>query len=516
MTLVEKFAKTEAIIKADDYVDPDTSIMDRFNGLLSDYWDTTKKGTTNMESEDHREFMQDLRSLDFKTVYNTIFGGNSPQLGKYQSGIAQYAKAGGKLLSKSLGTVLATSTQNPVVGEIGAWVADNFITKMADAFIEKPVTGYRYGEWVYVDMMRKVKHKETTRKEEYSEIAMFGDYDPEIVNMNREDYSVGFYVEVTESPSFHLIFVFEMKRVLKIRNDCLRPMTNADALLFDENPTFSLIRELFILKESDADFVHTGKQINLESGAEVIYKDNLCYVFQYLGGDKAIIEDIDGKRTKVFIRDLKRGRSNTSTAGYYAEGSRSFHHAKFTSGDFVWIEPLSHHYDIYPNVTYVLCCLSYFDGSDACVFCCYNSEMIWVDEDDLKRCNPHIQEILRSNKEFARFRKSAAESNTDIVIRSIGTKFLDTCFGHMEGFDNILYNPIKDPNIIELNYNATIEPEPELLVESKNKGLEIPGEEEESPTRREREKFENEQSSTNTYMLLAGGVALVALFYANR
>jgi hypothetical protein len=281
------------------------------------------------------------------------------------------------------------------------------------------------------------------------ETAIFGDSDQILRHdMEKEDYSVGFWLEKGDTLDRHMVFVFECKKVMEIKDENLRLMSADMSDKFDNNVQYSLIREIFILKETDMMANQLQSSTPCEPGTEVIYKDNF-YTVVICQGTRVVLEDADGRRKGVDMSDVIRGRTSTSTAYNYTKDgpavTSGFNQKPLSTGDYIWCPADADDHIIYPGSQVSLAVVCYFQGHLVICFKVYNGQERQLSESRVQHCDPRLQDLFGSIKDMQRFRLSAIQSNLNVREKAVGKKYANLCFGDVEGFPRILYEIPSQP-----------------------------------------------------------------------
>jgi hypothetical protein len=439
-----------------------TSVVDsdgRFHHVFEGFFDSfreqdLKRGT---------EYIDMLRSMDFKHVFNTIFSGDDPKLiGEWTEKLGHYLKESGKLVGKIAVTqaaaYLTAATDTPLLtsylGSSGKFIIAELVGTMATQALElfgfeTKQTLYSEGSWCIVDMLKK-RHdsKRIKRQEMYMETAMFGSGDETMrKDLEREDYSVGFYLVKGDILDRHMVFVYEAKKVMEIKSENLRLMSESMAAKYDANIQYTLVRDIFIMKESDAMNATMDSTVACQPGSEVVYKYNFYAVVE-CSGSELLIADSDGRRKKVDMGDVTRGRTLTSTTYHMTQDgpavTNGFNVKPLSAGDYCWLPSTADEKIIYPGCEVSLAVISYFQGQLCICFKVYNGHEVQINESRIIAVDPRLQNFFAKIREFQKFRQSATQSNSNVLEKAVGKKYVSITFGDIEGFPRILYE-ITDP-----------------------------------------------------------------------
>jgi hypothetical protein len=392
-----------------------------------------------------------------------------------------------------------------VLGEIATNFLETAITLFKD---EKEPVGWQLGQWCIVDLKRK-KHdsKKLIREEAWSDVQMFGDYDTGLQKtLEREDYSIGFFVEHGPHPTLSIMaFVFETQRVINVKMDDVRPMNDTMAAAYDKSKEYSLIREIFVLQETDP--THVDSKIPCDPGTEVVLKGETYHVVA-CSGLNTVIEDVDGRRQQVSMKDIHRGRTTRAGAFNYTPSGEhltpGYDHRSLMTGSWIWIPASQSHQRTYPDATVCLCVLGYFHGERVVCYQAFNGIEVVIAEWQIQPVSDEVVDFLGKIKSFQSFRQSASESNVNVTTKSVGRQFIDTCFGNMEGFA-IRYLEREPPEILkEVTGESRVLPTAGLVVLAK-RTTSMDVDDEEDPGSRPPAK--------NTVFIAAGVAAVVACVY---
>jgi hypothetical protein len=512
-----KIPEDEALLKPDKV---STSIIDatgRFHNVTKDFFDALREEDTTY----HDNFVSELRAMDFKDVFTTIFKGDDPKLiGRWTEKLGHYLQTSAKLVGKvaiTQAAALLTTTSTPILtsylGAGGKFIAAELVGELANQAIalfgdtsgKTWARRYQEGSWCIVDLQRK-RHdsKKIQRQEQYMETAIFGDSDQVLRHdLEKEDYSVGFWLEKGDTLDRHMVFVFECKKVMEVKEENLRLMSTDMADKFDNNVQYSLIREIFILKETDMLATRLQSSTPCEPGTEVIYKDNF-YNVVVCTGTQVVMEDADGRRLKADMSDIIRGRTGTSTSYNYTKDgpavTSGFNEKPLSTGDYIWVPADADDHIIYPGSQVSLAVVCYFQGQLVICFKVYNGQERQLAESRVQHCDPRLQDLFGSIKDFQRFRLSAIQSNLNVREKAVGKKYANLCFGDIEGFPRIIYEIAAQPGEVVVGGEV----QHEVLPRADNKLL--------APSGTRLDELEDkavEKADTGT--LLLSGVAIVAV-----
>jgi hypothetical protein len=336
------------------------------------------------------------------------------------------------------------------------------------------------------------------------ETAMFGDSDSVLRHdMEKEDYSVGFWLAKGEILDRHMVFVYECKKVMEVKEENLRLMSADMSDKFDKKVQYSLIREIFILKESELQPGQLQSSTPCEPGTEVVYKQNF-YTVVVCTGTTLVIEDADGRRLKVNMADIVRGRTSSSTAYNYTKDgpavTSGFVEKPLSTGDYIWLPSDRDDKIIYPGAEVSLAVVCYFQGELVICFKVYNGQERQLAESRVQHCDPRLQDLFGKIKHFQRFRLSAIQSNLNVREKAVGKKYASLCFGDIEGFPRIIYERPAQPGEII----AEGESSGEVLPRADNKLLAASG------TRLE-ELEDKAEKKEDTGTLIISSVAILAV-----
>jgi hypothetical protein len=126
-------------------------------------------------------------------------------------------------------------------------------------------------------------------------------------------------------------------------------LSTGDAAKMNADKFASRIREL---RFAEGQSTTTGSDVPTDPGTEVVYKERQYNVVKAVGS-QVVIEDANGQRVFVDLKNLKRGRVTSTTSynytnegevtpgGFVSPGESAIH-----SGQYVWVEARSEHQEI--------------------------------------------------------------------------------------------------------------------------------------------------------------------------
>ena len=279
--------------------------------------------------------VENADDLNVEEIGRELIKGVSGTVGRFTleavSG-AVLAKAGGKFVEAAEGPLGILISEAVTIG----------ISEFAHSMTG--ISKYSIGQWVLLDLgmrTRRVNEAPTVVQMNAAHSIFGDDYYtlPDDMEYSEEPHhGVGFVMGHVEGDYIWTVFNFENGKEQEFHEDKIRQAPIDLAEKFDQNPEFSLIREIKFLKDHDPTL---KSYVPSNPGDPVFYKGERYLVVQSKGNE-FVIEAADGSRKHVHSDNLEAGKTLVSGSWNHEllnEGTfTSLSPDALFSGEWVWID----------------------------------------------------------------------------------------------------------------------------------------------------------------------------------
>ena len=347
-------------------------------------------------------------------------------------------EAGGKLAGEIIISGLGTAMAD-VEGPIGMLLSEAASLAIGAFESEPEHEIYKPGQWVLIDngsRSRVINQKRTTVQIE-KRTSLWGDDYYEIpgeMDFEETTHSVGFVLGSENNDYLWSVFEFSTGREKVFSDDKLRPAPRSLAQQLDDNPEFSLIREIRFMKDHDPTL---KSYLPTDIGSRVYFKGERNSVIQ-CKGKEYVIENDQGIRRAVNAAELKAGTTLTSSSWNRAKiDSNSFTSLSpdsLFSGEWVWIpagktfvDALSYNSkrrlaqaatigeQLAPEGK-ILGLLTQINGKRVSVVRAYDGRKVAYTQDEIVPASAGVQSALNSQRDSSLFKDSVLNGHDPTVL----------------------------------------------------------------------------------------------------